>query len=684
MQQFLNILGRTAQLGAYIAEAPDQEWSPRRALSYVAENLDMEGAHTPATWLHNHALDPEASTPEWASRMLESYPTRRARIVEESTTEQQSGQQLQPPPPEPASQQYAQPSVAEVADESPSRLNTAYETATEQLQELPDMGLGLIQDGETVQPNSNPAPEFHQRLEAALARTRDQREQNAGIAGQSNRVASRPGSRESPTTLASRTSPSYPPGHGPRTTRSPAPNPPNQQSAATVRVTNVAAQPERRRSVHFGQDNAHRAPTRSSPLAAYPPYVALGVSAPPTHVHSNMGSISGHRNRPSAPQVHPAVSAAPYVGATSTIGGYQLPLLGAPSQVAASPDHTNLRDSLGISMILSIFDKCLGEDPDEPLPPYLKQIKLKAPDPFDGKDDNDAFNVWLENLLSYLDTLRLRGPDLDIQRISFTRQCLTGEAAVWYQQTVTSPIRPVDRPMSHLESIIGLYRRFILTDQFAVAAREFASVRFEPHNGGVSRLYDRLVYYAERMFQPPTQQDIKERFVAALPASIERELTISRGLHIRRDDFATFVSAAREIEEAMASFRSRRGHDGSQQRTSTSTPPRHSSTSKGKYRADRPPSQQAPQPRPGGSGQRPERKGQPFRKDGRPHRQEVPRQGQSKSTPPNVGSSGGNNPNVKCFKCGGQGHISTDPKCPQYGKSGRMYAQRIVDTDDLD
>ncbi|TBU56083.1 hypothetical protein BD310DRAFT_979124 [Dichomitus squalens] len=299
-----------------------------------------------------------------------------------------------------------------------------------------------------------------------------------------------------------------------------------------------------------------------------------------------MGSISGHRNRPSAPQVHPAASAAPYVGATSTIGGYQLPLLGAPSQVAASPDHTNLRDSLGISMILSIFDKCLGEDPNEPLPPYLKQIKLKAPDPFDGKDDNDAFNVWLENLLSYLDTLRLRGPDLDIQRISFTRQCLTGEAAVWYQQTVTSPIRPVDRPMSHLESIMGLYRRFILTDQFAVAAREFASVRFEPHNGGVSRLYDRLVYYAERMFQPPTQQDIKERFVAALPASIERELTISRGLHICRDDFATFVSAAREIEEAMASFRLRQGHDGSQQRTSTSTPPRHSLASKEKYRAD--------------------------------------------------------------------------------------------------
>ncbi|TBU27404.1 hypothetical protein BD311DRAFT_807782 [Dichomitus squalens] len=546
------------------------------------------------------------------------------------------------------------------------------------------MGLGLIQDGETVQPNSNPAPEFHQRLEAALARTRDQREQNAGIAVQSNRVASRPGSRESPTTLASRTPSAYPPGYGPRTVPSPASNPQNQQSPATGRVTNLAAQPEHRRSVHFGQDNTSRAPTRLLLLAAYPPYVALSASAPPTHIHSNMGSISGHHNRPSAPMVHPAASAAPYVGAMSTIGGYQLPLLGAPSQVAASPDHTNLRDSLGISMILSIFDKCLGEDPDEPLPPYLKQIKLKAPDPFDGKDDNDAFNVWLENLLSYLDTLRLRGPDLDVQRIFFTRQCLTGEAAVWYQQTVTSPIRPVDRPMSHLESIIGLYRCFILTDQFAVAAREFASVRFEPHNGGVLRLYDRLVYYVERMFQPPTQQDIKERFVAALPVSIERELTISRGLHIRRDDFATFVSAAREIEEAMASFRLCRGHDGSQQRTSTSTPPRHSSASKGKYRADQPPSQQTPQPRPGGSGHRPERKGQLFRKDGRPHRQEAPRQRQSKLTPPNIGSSGGNNPNVKCFKCGGQGHISTDPKCPQYGKSGRMYAQRIVDVDDSD
>ncbi|TBU21436.1 hypothetical protein BD311DRAFT_678384 [Dichomitus squalens] len=144
------------------------------------------------------------------------------------------------------------------------------------------MGLGLIQDGETVQPNSNPSPEFHQRLEAALSRTQDRRKQNAGITVPSNRISSCPESRESTVTLTSRTPPVYPPGYSSRTVQSPTSNPQNQQSPATGRVINLAAQPERRRSVHFGQDNTNRAPMRLLPLAAYPPYVTLGASAPVT------------------------------------------------------------------------------------------------------------------------------------------------------------------------------------------------------------------------------------------------------------------------------------------------------------------------------------------------------------------------------------------------------------------
>ncbi|KAI1788710.1 hypothetical protein LXA43DRAFT_1097024 [Ganoderma leucocontextum] len=335
-------------------------------------------------------------------------------------------------------------------------------------------------------------------------------------------------------------------------------------------------------------------------------------------------------------------------------------------------------------MIVSIFDKCLGDDPSEPPPTYLKQIKLKAPESFDGTDDNDTFNVWLENLLCYLDTLRLRGLRHDQERSSFMRSCLTGKAAVWYQQTVTSPIRPLGHTTSRFDSIVGLYCRFVLTDQFTAAAKGFAGVRFEPHNGGVSRLYDQLVYYAEHMFQPPNEQAMKECIVEALPARFERELTISRGLHLQRRPLATFVSTAREIEEALDSFHSRRG-DGVPSRPSTPSTVQPSSSAKGKHRTE--------PLRPSNSTVQPPHQELTARRDAwaPPRNHSNGTRGpvkfkdvSSRPTVPRAGPPSGQMKSIKCFKCGGVGHISTDPKCPQYRKDTHLHAQRIIEIGDTD
>lgn len=242
----------------------------------------------------------------------------------------------------------------------------------------------------------------------------------------------------------------------------------------------------------------------------------------------NVESISGHLPAKLPKSKHSQHASALLPGVTSTIGGYHIlmttpvsaPLstmsiatqsnpVGSTSSInqwaILGTDQANLRDSLGVSMIISIFDKCLKDDPDEPPPAYLKQVKLKLPESFNRKDNNDTFNMWLENLLCFFDTLQLRGPHLDKEHISFTWSCLTSKAAIWYQQTVTSPILPVATSMLHFDSIVGLYHWFILTDQFTMAAKGFAGVRFEPHNGRVLHLYGQLVYYAECMFQPPNE-----------------------------------------------------------------------------------------------------------------------------------------------------------------------------------
>ena len=40
---------------------------------------------------------------------------------------------------------------------------------------------------------------------------------------------------------------------------------------------------------------------------------------------------------------------------------------------------------------------------------------------------------------------------------------------------------------------------------------------------------------------------------------------------------------------------------------------------------------------------------------------------------------------ITCYKCGGKGHISSDPSCPQYGKPStnpRFNAQRVIEDED--
>ena len=689
VDRFIRIIGRIAGVGAAMAEM-NEELSPGDLLEQTAQALLEEGLETPAAIVQDHLLEWEQEDFDGGDeREVEDAVT----VAADDSSDHEEGEQ-------PVADLFGD-------DEShhPSQ-NAAFATANTQLNELPNLGLGFVQNEGAVPANRSPGTanrDYADRLEEVLGQSRRQREEAAGFFHHEQPPRTAP-PRRSP--REEQPSAPYPPGYSPRPsaatnpvpeTRA-APHTPPQASGSAPR-----APPEpRRRSVHFGREQTRSA--QPSPLrSTYPPYSADAPPRVPAGVHLNSESISGYRATAAHRAGQSASTNAPFAGATSTIGGYHIPITTAPSAPASmasrsmnatapqavnqwalpGADQANLRDSLGIGMLISIFNKCLGDDPTEPPPTYLKQIKLKAPDSFDGTDDNDAFNVWLENLLCYLDVLRLRGPNHDKERIAFTRSSLTGKAAVWYQQTVTSPIRPVGHGLTHFESIVGLYRRFILTDQFAAAAKGFAAVRFEPHNGGVSRLYDQLVYFAERMFQPPNEMTMKERFIEALPGRIERVLTVSRGLHQRRDPLAVFVKSACEIEEAIEGFQSRRG-DGSQSRPSAPTGTRPSSASKGKRRAG--------PPRLSNSTVQPPRQELPARRDTRP----PPRAGNagqrgparfkdssSKPTTFRAGpSTSQSKPTVKCYKCGGMGHISTDPKCPQYGKDTRLHAQRIVEIDD--
>ncbi|KAI0747741.1 hypothetical protein C8Q80DRAFT_1074345, partial [Daedaleopsis nitida] len=139
-------------------------------------------------------------------------------------------------------------------------------------------------------------------------------------------------------------------------------------------------------------------------------------------------------------------------------------------------DQVNLRNSVGIGAIIEEFRASLGDDPTEPAPAWLKSAKSFQPINYDGKDDNKSFMMWLHRLLTWFNYNRIRGPDLDQERIEITSFYVEGEAAKWYEKNVISVFRVSKQNLTFMEAIIALYRRFIITDSYQVAKEKWEKV----------------------------------------------------------------------------------------------------------------------------------------------------------------------------------------------------------------
>ncbi|KAI0332917.1 hypothetical protein GY45DRAFT_1245773 [Cubamyces sp. BRFM 1775] len=120
----------------------------------------------------------------------------------------------------------------------------------------------------------------------------------------------------------------------------------------------------------------------------------------------------------------------------------------------------NVRDGIGVQRLLTMLDEQVGSDPTDEPPAYLKLTKLPAPPKYEGKDNADSFEVWLQSLLEYFGTLRLTGERFDKDRLLLASNSLGDNAAIWYYNMVKSPTRE-KTDWTFKEAIVGLYRRFI-------------------------------------------------------------------------------------------------------------------------------------------------------------------------------------------------------------------------------
>lgn len=218
----------------------------------------------------------------------------------------------------------------------------------------------------------------------------------------------------------------------------------------------------------------------------------------------------------------------------------------------ARPDAWDLRSSIGVQRILQAFNWILIHDFEDEMNPWSKNIGHRSLNPdvkYDGRDDQYFFESWLTTVLSHLDEIRLNGDGVDRDHIRRTVQFMESDALIWYQKAAGMS-RGRTRVSSFKESIVGLYERFIKTDHFDNAQREFEQIWQYESKKGVEGPYDMLMDCAERMYQTPADYDVALRFQDELLNRIFDVLFVSRGYGLRQTGLEKIVTAAIELLRA--------------------------------------------------------------------------------------------------------------------------------------
>jgi len=318
-----------------------------------------------------------------------------------------------------------------------------------------------------------------------------------------------------------------------------------------------------------------------------------------------------------------------------------------------------------------------------PLPPGAKLPKIDLPEKYSGGDDHEAFVQWLSSFLNWLVAHIYCGPDMDEHRVQMLGQVVRGTAKDWYCDTIDNPENM--RPYSFAEAIMSMHERFVRTASARRTTTTFDNCRFSASKGTEQFASD-IMKFAKRMIEHPTDYEIRRKFLYGLPEGMRRELIKYRGVSAEYSTLHEMRVFARQWEEAEELARD--GSKPAAQSSSTSKPttssnPRPDQTPRRHGRPDPPRNQGRFQPRrPGNNTTLANvQAGSSGNRDGQGRFRP---QGQGKPTTRPDNSGGNKKPFVPtCYRCGGTGHISTDPSCPDYGKprdttKPRFHAQRVT------
>jgi hypothetical protein len=295
--------------------------------------------------------------------------------------------------------------------------------------------------------------------------------------------------------------------------------------------------------------------------------------------------------------------------------------------------------------------------------PEIKGLRAKLPESYEGEDDFDRLDKWLQGMLRYYKLQRLTADDKDKDRILIAGSNLKGKAERWFCHEVERSTRIV-RNWTFESVVVGLFRAFVTTATAQQAMQSYMRVRFSPDEG-VMAFYRELMMLAGRLAQYPDPYSFRRRLLNGMPEEYRRYLALYKGVSAEHSSIDDIVQNARAYEKTIASWRSGRASE----KRPESTPSTFA-----------------------GNGQR-----KPFGSRDKPQSRNVPhRQPPGKNTAQGLKSlsgdrakptadkppaSKGDASKLTCYRCGKSGHIASDPKCTQYKKpeQRQLFAAQVID-----
>jgi hypothetical protein len=196
-------------------------------------------------------------------------------------------------------------------------------------------------------------------------------------------------------------------------------------------------------------------------------------------------------------------------------------------------------------MVADIVDDatkaCIGRNNEINL--HKLGIKLTLPE-YSGSDSLEAFLRFAKEATKSLSLANLLKPEAVGLQTDFLGQMMKGKALTWYNHTIGNN---TNQEISLSEALIALKRYFVKDASSRDAAAKFDSLKQGTRT--VAELYRELERLTQQMVEPPSEYDLKRRFMNALKRETATEVT-RLGYSLETRLMAELLQAARQVEQS--------------------------------------------------------------------------------------------------------------------------------------